>query len=286
MEHPEVRRIASRQHGLVARWQLIAAGLSPDAAERALRHLRKPLPGVGLTGWGPITQQQLWRAAVLTAPNTSLSRTSAAAYWEIRRDAGRLLTVTRPGNRGRNRSGRLQVSYSRTLEGDVILVDGLAVTTTARTIIDLWPGLPHSGRSKMLREALRLRRVTVAELLAAAHRHRQRPGLTSMVTEITARMRLPFDRCRSDAEAFGLVILDEAGRPIPRVNERFAGEEADFCWPDRREIVEIDGPQWHRFKEEDARKTAIWTAAGFRVQRLGSERLFAEPASLLRIAPR
>jgi hypothetical protein len=286
MEHAELRRIASTQHGLVARWQLVEAGLSDDAAERALRALRKPFAGVGVTGWGPMTQHQLWRAAVLTAPQTSLSRMSAAAYWEIRRDNGRLLTVTRPGNRGRTHSGRLQVSYSRTLDGDVVVVDGLSVTTPARTIIDLWPGLYRTPRSKMLREALRLQRVTAAGVLAAAHRHRQRSGLASLVAEVTARMRLPFDRCRSDAEAFGLVVLDEAGRPIPQVNERFAGEEADFCWPDRGEIVEIDGPQWHRFKEEDARKTAIWTAAGFRVQRLSSERLFAEPASLLHLAPR
>ncbi len=286
MEHPEVRRIASRQRGLVARWQLIAAGLSPDAAERALHHLRKIFPGVVVTGWGPITQEQWWRAATLTAPRTTLSRTSAAAFWDIRRDQGRVLTVTRVGNRGRNRCGRLQVSYSRTLDGDVIVVDGLPVTTVTRTIIDLWPTLSRTARSKMLREALRLRRTTAVELLAAVHRHRTRRGVTSLATEITARMRLPFDRCRSDGEAYGLVVLDDAGFPIPRVNERFAGEEADFCWPDRKEIIEIDGPQWHRFKEEDARKTLIWTAAGFRVQRLTSERLFTDPQSLLDLAPR
>jgi len=54
---------------------------------------------------------------------------------------------------------------------------------------------------------------------------------------LARRSSLPFHRCRSDAEAFGLVVLDEAGVPLPAVNRRIAGEEADFCWPDVRVIV-------------------------------------------------
>lgn len=284
MDHPDVRRLAERQDGLVARWQLITeAQLTKDAAEHALRGLRRPFPGVALTGWAPITQQQTWRAAVLTAPDTVLARTSSAASWELRRERPWFVTVARPGRRGREQYGRLLVSYSTTLAEDTVLRGGLPVTSPARTLLDLWPEVPGRARSKLLREALRLQVLTATDVLAVTHRHGKRRGARALAAETTARMRLPFDRCRSDAEAFGLVVLDDAGIEIPAVNERFAGEEADFCWPGRKDIIELDGPQWHRFKEEDARKTAIWTAAGYRVRRLGTEQLFTEPASLLRL---
>jgi hypothetical protein len=38
-------------------------------------------------------------------------------------------------------------------------------------------------------------------------------------------------RCRSDAEAFALQVLDDAGIALPKVNAIVAGEEADLSWP-------------------------------------------------------
>ena len=72
---------------------------------------------------------------------------------------------------------------------------------------------------------------------------------------------------------------------MPRVNERIAGEEADLCWPERRVIIEIDGPQYHRFREEDERKQARWEAAGYTVHRLPSQAVYDEPARLVALAP-
>lgn len=279
-----IRPRASAQQGVLSRWQLLQ-DTGAGAADWATADLRRPFSGVYLTGWGPITPRQTWLAATLTAPETALDRAAAGAFWEILRDTGHLITVVRPGNRGRNRSGRLVVRYSRTLEGNVVTVDGIRVTTPERTIIDLWPHLSPWARSKMLREALRKQVTTPALLLAAIHSHQRRAGVGVLRAEILDRIHLPFDRCRSDAEAYGLVILDDAGVEIPQVNERFADEEADFCWADRRDITEIDGPQWHRFKEDDARKTVIWTRAGYRVRRIDSELVFREPAALLRLAP-
>jgi hypothetical protein len=282
----EIRRQAADHEGIVARRLLRAPGTAyPNDVDWATRDLRAVFPGVYVTGWGPITQRQEWRAATLTAPNTSLQVASAGAFWAIRPNPGPFVTVVRPGNRGVNHSGRLRVAYSRTLTGNTITIDGISTTTPERTIIDLWPHLNAWDRSKMLREALRLKVTTPIDLLAVLHRHRRRAGVGLLRAELQARMHLPFDRCKSDGEAFGLVVLDEAGVAIPLVNEVIAGEEADFCWPDLREIVEIDGPQWHRFKEEDARKTAVWTAAGYGVGRIDSDLLFAEPAELLRLSP-
>src|SRR3954451_20401414 len=70
----------------------------------------------------------------------------------------------------------------------------------------------------------------------------------------------------------------------PRVNIRIAGEEADLVWPRRRLVVEIDGPQYHRFPGEDARKQGVWEAAGYTVRRVTGDRVYGDPAALLAAA--
>ena len=67
----------------------------------------------------------------------------------------------------------------------------------------------------------------------------------------------------------------------PRVNTRIAGEEADLAWPERRLIIEIDGPQYHHFPDEDTRKQRIWEAAGYTVRRIGSDVVYRQPARLI-----
>jgi very-short-patch-repair endonuclease len=70
----------------------------------------------------------------------------------------------------------------------------------------------------------------------------------------------------------------------PLVNFRIGGEEADLVWIAEKRIIEIDGPQYHRFPEEDERKARAWRAAGFTVERLGSDAVFERPGALLRLA--
>jgi very-short-patch-repair endonuclease len=94
---------------------------------------------------------------------------------------------------------------------------------------------------------------------------------------------IPYQRTRSDAEALGLELLHDAGFEPPRVNFTIAGEEADLCWPARRLIVEIDGPQFHRFPDEDACKQRAWEADGYVVRRLPSDAVYHRPDALLGI---
>ena len=86
-------------------------------------------------------------------------------------------------------------------------------------------------------------------------------------------MHIPYGRTRSDAEGLALEHLHDA-REKPRVNVRIAGEEADLVFDEAREIVEIDGPRFHRFPEEDARKERLWSEAGFTVRRAGSDAVY------------
>jgi very-short-patch-repair endonuclease len=80
-------------------------------------------------------------------------------------------------------------------------------------------------------------------------------------------------------------ILRDAGRPLPRLNFRIAGEEADLSWPKLRLIVEIDGGPFHLDAGEDARKEAAWKAAGWTVRRLPSDDIYDHPHRLLALVP-
>lgn len=80
-------------------------------------------------------------------------------------------------------------------------------------------------------------------------------------------------------------ILRDAGVPVPKLNMRIAGEEADLSWSRERLIIEIDGAPFHLDVGEDARKQAVWETAGWRVRRIPSDDVYEHPQHLLALAP-
>jgi hypothetical protein len=148
---------------------------------------------------------------------------------------------------------------------------GIPITTPERTLIDLAAQLDARATAKSLREAIRLKTTTASSLLDALLKHPQRRG-TAHLRELAERYKdLPIARARSDAESRALELLG----PGPSSNVRIGGEEADIVWPEQRLILEIDGPQYHQFPDEDARKEAAWRAAGYEVRRISSDDVFS-----------
>jgi very-short-patch-repair endonuclease len=243
-------------------------------------------PGVYALAHAPLTDRQLWFAATLTAPGTFLSHASAGACWGFRPRHAGPQTVIRPGSGGAKRLGGIVVYRSKVLDGDTGRLEGIPITTAARTLIDLAPRLSPRAVSKAVREALRLKATTTREIVATLARHRGRRG-TRLLWDLTDRYSsLPYSETRSDAEARALEVLADAGLQPDKINRRIAGAEADLIWHSAKRIVEIDGPQYHQFKEEDVRKQALWEAAGYTVHRIVSDDVFDDPAALLALARR
>lgn len=278
--------IAAANEGLAPTWLLRLHGFTAGEVKWWARDLREPFDGVHLTGMGPMTQRQRWRAATLTAPDTWLARASAGALFGITRDPVGSVIVVRAGEGGAQWFGDLCLTRSITLAGNVGLVDGIPSTTVERTIIDLWPTRRGAFQEKLVREALRLQLTTPEELIRVIFLHRGARGTRSLRRFVQTLSALPYDRCKSDAEVYALTVLHQAGVEIPLVNEVIAGGEADFCWAKLMLIIELDGPQFHRVKDRDARKQAAWEAAGYTVLRLPTPVLYENPASLLALAPR
>ena len=278
-----LRALAARQADVVAAWQLREAGWSWNKVKHWARSRgwRRIHPGVYALNAAPLTRVQLWFAATLTAPGTVLSHGSGGACFGFYRFERSYEVVTRPGNGGRRRQGGVLVFRSKRLEGEVTLHEGIPITTAARVLVDLAPGLSDKRLGRAFREAIRLKTTSAGRVLACVESHSGSRVLGDLATRYA---RIPYQRTRSDAEGRALEILHDAGIEPPRVNVRISGEEADLVWTGRKLIVEIDGPQFHQFREEDARKERVWRAAGYTVRRIPSDAVYGDPARLVAAA--
>ena len=286
MTHPLVERRLSAQEGLVSSWQLRDDGASPDAIRHAITGLRQVHDGVHASGHAALTELQRWRAATLTAPNTALAFASAGAFHGFFEHRGSVVTVVRPGSGGPQQFGELLVCRSKRLGGEVAWYDGLPVTTPARTALDLIGTVNRSRGDPIVREALRLGVVSDEDLVRAVIRHKGRRGVASLRAFAAEYSGLPAPRCRSDAELLGLAILRDAGLELPGVNVKIAGHAADYSWPERRVIIELDGPDFHRYPTHDLRIQQKWERAGRIVYRLSTDDVYHRPDLLIALAVR
>jgi hypothetical protein len=278
--------MAARQADVVAAWQLRGIDWSWHRIQHEARRggWRVIHPGVYALTSAPSRREQLWFAAVLTARGTVLSHGSAAAFYGFHRFERGFEVVTRPGQGGRRRQGGVLVFRSKQLRADVTRRGGLPITAAARVLVDLAPGLDDKRLGRAFREAIRFKATTGARVLRCLERHQGRRGTARLRALATRYAAIPYSRTRSDAEGRALEVLYDAGAPTPQVNVKVAGEEADLVIPERRLIIEIDGPQYHQFPEEDERKGRAWRDAGFTVRRLPSDAVYRAPDDLVRLA--
>jgi hypothetical protein len=279
-----LRRRAARQEGVVAVWQMRADGMSRGAVRHQVRGLREVHDGVYVTGDALLTRRQLWWAAALSAPGRVTSHASAGAAYGFRPWSGSFEVVTAAGVGGPRRLPSLLVCHSATLAGNTTTLDGLPITTAERALADLARGITDDALARCVREALRLRVTTCARIQAMLIRAAPRNRPSSLSALANRYARLPIGRARSDAEAHALAVFDAAGFLIPDVNRRIAGEEADFSWPGRRHILELDGPDFHQFPDVDLAKQARWERAGWTVARLPTDDVYERPRLLLAAA--
>jgi hypothetical protein len=263
------------------------AGLSPGDVAYRVATGRLVATHEGVFAGRPFLDDQRgrWMAATLTAPQTYLSHASSAAlhgFWRRRR---RVETVTRAGNGGPRRIDGVFVYRSKTLAGNTMTFDGIPTTTPERAIIEMAQYVDNRDLARLVREALRIRKITAEGLLRAVDAHFRRRATRRVLHTMARYAGLPVSKARSGSEIQALIVLRDGHRPMPRLNQRIAGEEADLSWADERLIIEIDGRPFHQDVGEDARKEAVWRAAGWRVRRLASDLVYDDPRQLLALAP-
>jgi predicted transcriptional regulator of viral defense system len=279
---------AAGQHGVVARWQLAAAGVTPSmlktgiAAGRLLRLHR----GVYAVGHAHLTREGRWLAAVLAVGSGAvLSHRDAAGLHDLRPANHERIDVTTT-QRGRRNQPRIRVHHTAELHPlDVTTRRGVPVTSVARTIVDLASVVPKDSLAKAINEAERQHAFDLTAVEEALARTRTRNGtghakLRAVLVEAAAD---GLDVTRSELEDRFLALLQRHGLPRPKTNVWVGPHEVDALWPTHRLAVELDGWASHHTRrafQHDRTKANALQAKGLRVLRYTYGDVVRRPAEV------
>ena len=135
-----VAEFSRRQYGLVTRRQLISAGVRPRVVDHAVATGRLRAIYRGVYGAGPVLPPRAAEMAAVLAcgENATVSHRSAAALWQLLPPPTPPAPVEVTVQRGQPRKPGIKVYRVKTLPPDErTLLEGVPVTTPARTILDL-----------------------------------------------------------------------------------------------------------------------------------------------------
>jgi hypothetical protein len=288
-----VAGLAEAQHGVVCLAQLRDAGLGLGAINFRVRagRLHRLHRGVFAVGHRRLSREGRWMAALLaTGERAVLSHVSAAALWELRPTSAASIHVTVPTYAGRIRRPGIVAHRSRTLAAtDVDERGGIAVTSVARTLVDVAGTLAPGPLERVVERSLTLRLFDLTSVRAAIDARPTVRGATALARVITSIQDEPA-LTRSELEAMMRDVCAAHGIEPPEVNARVEGYEVDFLWRSRGLIVETDGGAHHgtrRAFEDDRAKDARLTALGYRIVRFTYRQLVYDRdvvvATLLRL---
>jgi predicted transcriptional regulator of viral defense system len=241
-----IAKLADRQHGVVARWQLLALGLSSSAIERRIAGglLVSVYRGVYLVARTKLSPRGHWMAAVLSCgPAAVLSHRSALMLHGVMLIGGGKIDVTIEAT-GRVQRGKLRIHTSMLDAEDIAGVDGIPVTSVARALLDSATALDDDRLLRVIEEAERRDLFDLRAVERVLARRAHVPG-TRRLKRVLAAYRGPAPT-RSELERLFLELVRRAGIPLPLVNTIVAGLEVDFYWPDARLVVELDGARTTR----------------------------------------
>jgi hypothetical protein len=278
-------RVAARQFGVVARWQLEAMGFGEEAIRVQLAAARlTPLHReVFCVGHRRTDRGARWWAAVLAyGPGATLSHRTAAAAWGIASQGRRPVDVTAPrGRQGVERRGGIWVHRCKLDRADRLMHDHFPVTTVARTLFDLAESEGYELLRDAAREADRLKLPWTRSLAAVCERGRGRRALRP-IRRLLADLPPP-DEGRSPLELRLPPFCRAHGIPPPEQNVTVLDREVDGLWPSAKLIAELDSWEFHGHRaafEDDRARDPKLLLAGYRVIRITHRRLDREAEPL------
>ncbi len=284
---PDVRLawLATEQHGVVARWQLLAIGFTADTIQHALDAARlfRIRRGVSAVGHRRLTTHSRRMAAVLgCGPEAVLSHRSAIAHWGLRPPQIGPIDVLVPGSSRRSRDG-IRVHHTPHLpEQETAIYDGVPVTSLHRALLD-FAAVAHRQEVRLAIEAAERReKFDLREMNAVLARHPTHRGCKA-IRQVLGEIKGPPADTRSELERRFLALIREAGLPEPQSNVLVEGFLVDLCWPEARLVVEIDSHGFHKLLGEfnsDRYRDAKLQLAGCIVLRVTEERM-ENPEELL-----
>src|SRR5262245_41904359 len=253
--------IASKQHGVVSRSELLAAGITRAEIKWRLKvgALIRVHPGVYRVGHAAPSTEARYMAAVKACGERALLAGRAAGHLHclFRGSAPRPEVITA----GERRISGVVTHRWEVAPGDVARHRGIPVTTVPRTIVDLAAVLAPPALARVVHEASVRHGTEPDQIEAVLGRRHNWPGCWSLRAVIGGEEPVTLSRLESRF----LELLEEGRLPLPLSNERAGGRYVDCRWPEHNLTVELDGYRSHRTRpawEQDRRREREARARG------------------------
>ncbi|MEL7209773.1 MAG: type IV toxin-antitoxin system AbiEi family antitoxin domain-containing protein [Actinomycetota bacterium] len=246
---PEIAEIAASQHGLVTSSQLAELGVGRALPARRCQsgQWRAAAPGVFAIAGSPRTfHQRVLTAQLAAGPGALISHRTALLLWQVRPATRIPIEVCIPRGRSHSRPGVI-VHESRDLHlARPEVIDGIAVTGLARSLLDLGAVLP-GGVRKAVWAARRTHDLAWGELLStlALHGRQGRSGVGPLRVVVSQHYGEVAGDSATEDHAYALlddsVLVPRPERQIPIRCADGVVVTVDLGWPGHRVLVEIDG---------------------------------------------
>jgi predicted transcriptional regulator of viral defense system len=291
--------LANQQHGVVSIRQLEQRlGFSHQAVERAVGagRLHRIYRGVYAVGHTELSRHGECLAAVLAVgPGAMLSCYSAGWLWGLWTGSPAPFEVTAFVPRHHRPPDGVVRHRARNLEEqDRAVVDGIPVTSVARTLLDLASKLRGDQLRRVLARAEDLGLLDLEEIQAVIERNRGHQGAKRLRYALAIYERPIW--ARSEFERRFVQYLVEAGLPRPVTGWNEVGYELDVYWPDLGFGIELDTWETHGTRdafERDHDRDLAFAVADIKTVRISERQFRREPdriatkvAGLLRRAAR
>ena len=288
--------VASAQHSVFTVAQALACGFSRRAIDARVERgvLVRVHPNVIAIAGTPETWHRKLMAAVLSVgrPAAASHRTAAELWGMTSRRGSSIEVVTRRWERVRRPPFAVHESGDL-VESDIVVVDGIPVTTAARTVVDLGANAPKWVVASCLDTGLRKRLLTVGQVYRfigrVAKRGRRGVGVIRPLIE----EREGWDAVtESELEDLFRRLVVGAGLRIPDAQYVLRDGDgsfvcrADFAYPDRRALIELDSESFHMDRETfrgDRIKQNRALALGWQTYRFTWHDLAERRAAVVRI---
>ena len=261
--------LATGQHGLAERSQVLDLGATPEMIEAGLRQglIERVHPRVYLIPGSPRTLKQSLMAACLSADGVASHR-AAAWLWGLNGPFSGHVEGTIPRRKAPDLRAATIHCSSDLIPDDVTAIDGIPVTKPARTLVDLGAVSPRWDVDAAINTALARRLVTIEGLwmMLARVARKGRSGAGVLRECLEWRSAVP----DSVLEALFLQVVRDHDLPKPvlqypvTVNGR--QYRIDAAYPEVMLAIELDGADTHISPDalqRDLRRQNDLVEAGF-----------------------
>jgi very-short-patch-repair endonuclease len=295
MNEAKIVELARSQHGLITTQQARDGGATRQQIWQrvnsgAWMRVRRGVLAVGAapTSW----EMEVMAACLAAGDGVAASHRSAGRALKLVTRSGQIEVLAPEGRQVALTGVATHRSYLFP-DSDRTSIDGIPVTSAARTIVDLAPGHAERVVGGWVDDAVRRQLTTLSELRDCVGRLAcpGRPRISGLHAALLRRIS-GYEPGDSELEARIIRLLVEAGLPLPAQQVRVQRPDGslafiDLAYPEHRIAIEVDGWSAHGHRgafDRDRMRANDLTLLGWRVLRFTSATPEATIVRTVRIA--